>query len=150
MLSPCLKSGRLDAVEGGAHVDEDVRAAQGAFDPVLTPALLFQRSTTPVTSSIGGAARGSLFAVPVLRSGNLWGAMGWHAGWNWWLATAFELPVTGIDAHLPALVVALRPLGPDALTGGAEGPEGSVLCSAVFAMALAGMGLAAVRRRRKP
>ena len=93
----------------------------------------------------------SLFACAwVLRSGNLWGAMGWHAGWNWWLATAFELPVTGIDAHLPALVVALRPLGPDALTGGAEGPEGSVLCSAVFAMALAGMGLAAVRRRRKP
>lgn len=39
---------------------EDVRAAQGVFDPVLAPSLLFQRATTPVTSSIGGAAQGTL------------------------------------------------------------------------------------------
>lgn len=80
----------------------------------------------------------SLFACAwVLRTGNVWGAMGWHAGWNWLLATGFELPVTGINAHLPALLVALRPHGVDALTGGAEGPEGSVLCSVFFILAIA-------------
>jgi membrane protease YdiL (CAAX protease family) len=80
----------------------------------------------------------SLFACAwVLRTGNAWGAMGWHAGWNWLLATGFELPVTGIDAHLPALLVALRPQGADALTGGAQGPEGSVLCSVFFLLAIA-------------
>lgn len=80
----------------------------------------------------------SLFACAwVLRSGSLWGAMGWHAGWNWWLATGFELPVTGIEAHLPAAAVALRPIGAAWLTGGAEGPEGSWLCNLLFAAALA-------------
>jgi uncharacterized protein len=80
----------------------------------------------------------SLFACAwVLRSGNLWGAMGWHAGWNWWLATGFELPVTGIDSHLPAAAVALRPIGADWLTGASEGPEGSWLCNLLFVAAIA-------------
>ena len=93
----------------------------------------------------------SLFACAwVLRAGSIWGAMGWHAGWNWWLATAFELPVTGIDANLPALVDALRPQGADALTGGAEGPEGSVLCVALFLAALIAMRWWAGRRRANP
>lgn len=83
----------------------------------------------------------SLFASAwALRTGNVWGVMGWHAGWNWLLATGFELPVTGIDAHLPALLVGLRPDGVEALTGGAEGPEGSVLCSAFFALGIAWLG----------
>ncbi|PZS67638.1 hypothetical protein A7X76_14625 [Stenotrophomonas maltophilia] len=30
-----------------------------------------------------------------LRTGSIWGVMGWHAGWNWLLATGFELPVIG-------------------------------------------------------
>ena len=82
----------------------------------------------------------SLFAcLWSLRTGNIWGVMGWHTGWNWFLATGFELPVTGIDAHLPALLVALRPQGSDDLTGGAEGPEGSWLCSAFFLFAIAAM-----------
>lgn len=89
----------------------------------------------------------SLFASAwSLRTGNVWGVMGWHAGWNWLLATGFELPVTGIDAHLPALLVALQPDGVDALTGGAEGPEGSYLCSVFFVLGIAWLGW--VRRRR--
>jgi membrane protease YdiL (CAAX protease family) len=52
----------------------------------------------------------SLFACAwVLRKNSLWGIMGWHAGWNWLLATGFELPVTGLDLKLPALLVALSP-----------------------------------------
>ena len=91
----------------------------------------------------------SLFACAwVLRTGNLWGAMGWHAGWNWLLATGFELPVTGIDAHLPALLVALRPHGGDVLTGGAEGPEGSVLCCVFFVLAIGWIAWPMRRGRR--
>jgi membrane protease YdiL (CAAX protease family) len=83
----------------------------------------------------------SLFASAwALRTGNVWGVMGWHAGWNWLLATGFEVPVTGIDAQLPALLVALQPSGVDALTGGAEGPEGSYLCSVFFILAIARIG----------
>jgi len=79
-----------------------------------------------------------------LRAGNIWGVMGWHVGWNWLLATGFELPVTGLDAGLPALLVRLDPNGPTWLTGGAQGPEGSILCTLFF---LAGIAL--LRRRRR-
>jgi membrane protease YdiL (CAAX protease family) len=68
----------------------------------------------------------------VLRTRNLFGVMGWHAGWNWLLAVGFGLPVTGIDVGIPALLVDLTPAGTDWLTGGSEGPEGSVVCIAYF------------------
>ena len=35
---------------------EDVRAAQGTFDPHLTPSLFYQRATTATVSSIGGSS----------------------------------------------------------------------------------------------
>ena len=92
----------------------------------------------------------SLFACAwALREGHVWGVMGWHTGWNWLLATGFELPVTGLDAGLPALLVALRPQGADALNGGTVGPEGSWLCSLLFAVALVGMAWRRVRKQRQ-
>ncbi len=72
-----------------------------------------------------------------LASGNIWGVMGWHAGWNWLIAVGFELPITGLDVHLPALLVQLTPVGTEALHGGAQGPEGSFLCTLFFAVASA-------------
>lgn len=72
-----------------------------------------------------------------LKARNLWGVMGWHVGWNWLLATGFELPVTGFDAGASALLVKLVPRGPDILTGGSQGPEGSVVCLIFFVGATA-------------
>lgn len=72
-----------------------------------------------------------------LKAGNIWGVMGWHTGWNWLLATGFELPVTGFDAGVSALLVKLVPQGPDIVTGGAQGPEGSLICLVFFAGASA-------------
>ena len=48
---------------GESRVDasrQDVRAAEGAYDPHLSPTLFDQRATTPTVSSIGGSATGSL------------------------------------------------------------------------------------------
>jgi len=72
-----------------------------------------------------------------LKARSIWGVMGWHVGWNWLLATGFELPVTGFDAGVSALLVKLVPQGPDILTGGADGPEGSLICQIFFAGAIA-------------
>ena len=72
-----------------------------------------------------------------LKARNIWGVMGWHAGWNWLIGTGFELPITGLDLQIPALIVRLAPHGPAHLTGGAEGPEGSVFCGLFFAGAIA-------------
>ena len=69
-----------------------------------------------------------LFACTwVSRTGNIWGVMGWHAGWNWITGVGFALPITGFDMKLPALLVKLNPVGPDLLNGGHAGPESSVL-----------------------
>jgi uncharacterized protein len=72
-----------------------------------------------------------------ISENNVWGVMGWHAGWNWMLATGFEVPVTGIDAQVPALAVKLAPIGTDFLTGGPQGPEGSIVCTFFFVCGIA-------------
>lgn len=80
----------------------------------------------------------SVFAcLWALKACNIWGVMGWHVGWNWLLATGFELPVTGFDAGVSALLVKLAPRGPDLLTGGPQGPESSVVCLLFFLVATA-------------
>ena len=80
-----------------------------------------------------------LFACAwVIRYRSILGVMGWHAGWNWLLAAGFGLPLTGLDVSAaPALLVDLEPKGPAWLTGGSEGPEGSVVCLAYFVLASA-------------
>ncbi|WP_262693895.1 CPBP family intramembrane glutamic endopeptidase [Kordiimonas aquimaris] len=77
----------------------------------------------------------SLFACAwVIRTGNIWGAMGWHAGWNWFTAVGFELPITGLDTGTPALFVQLKPVGDRLLHGGSTGPEGSLVCMAALVL----------------
>ncbi len=80
----------------------------------------------------------SLFACCyALKAGNIWGVMGWHEAWNWLLAVGFEVPVTGLDTKMPALLVKLVPQGSHWLNGGTQGPEGSVLCGLFFIVAVA-------------
>ena len=80
----------------------------------------------------------SLFACCyALNDGNIWGVMGWHAAWNWLLAVGFEVPVTGLDTNMPALLVKLVPQGSHWLNGGTQGPEGSLLCGLFFIVATA-------------
>jgi uncharacterized protein len=78
----------------------------------------------------------SVFACAWARRENsIWGVMGWHAGWNWFAGVAFGVPITGLDVHLPALLETLVPVGPAYLTGGYDGPEGSVLTLGLLAIA---------------
>lgn len=80
----------------------------------------------------------ALFACGwTLCAGNLWGVMGWHAGWNWLLATGFELPLSGVASITPALLVQLQPQGAMTLTGGSHGPEASVVSVVAFGVAAA-------------
>ncbi len=90
----------------------------------------------------------SIFACAwVHRSNSIWGVMGWHTGWNWFGGTGFDVPITGLDSGLPALVVKLAPVGPAWLTGGGEGPEGSVFTVAL--LTFAGLRLLWLQRSRE-
>jgi membrane protease YdiL (CAAX protease family) len=91
---------------------------------------------------LGAAAIGIFFCLTLHRTGNLWFAVGFHAFWDWGQTYLYSVPDSGTiePGHL------MRPSfhGPDWLTGGSVGPEGSVLCFAVI------VGLCLVFGRRYP
>jgi uncharacterized protein len=84
----------------------------------------------------------------VRRSNSIWGVMGWHVGWNWFAGAGFDVPITGLDTGLPALVVKMVPVGPAWLTGAGEGPEGSVFTLALLTVSSLGLLLLAGSRER--
>jgi uncharacterized protein len=88
---------------------------------------------------------GLFCAAATLRSGNAVWAMGWHSGWNWLVAVGFGVPITGLNVGIPPLLVGLDPVGPSWLHGGPQGPEGSAVCVALFALGTTAMLLS--RRR---
>ena len=64
------------------------------------------------------------------RTGNLWFAVGLHAAWDFSLTVLYSVPSSGMHAKGALLRSTLS--GPAWLTGGADGPEGSVLGLAVL------------------
>lgn len=91
----------------------------------------------------------AIFACAWVRySNSIWGVMGWHVGWNWFGGTGFDVPITGMDTGLPALVVKLVPVGPAWLNGAGEGPEGSVFTLALLTVASLSLLLLARSRER--
>jgi uncharacterized protein len=89
---------------------------------------------------------GVLLAAAYLRTLSLWFATTLHMGWNWAMASVFDLPVSGI--HLfdtPGYQPVIG--GPDWWSGGAFGPEGGLTGTVGFAVALlAVMRLAQVKQ----
>ncbi|HEU5210398.1 MAG TPA: type II CAAX endopeptidase family protein [Longimicrobiales bacterium] len=78
---------------------------------------------------------GVLLAIAYLKTLSLWFATGVHVGWNWAMASLFDLPVSGIpwfDTPLYEPVVGT----PAWLTGGAFGPEAGLVGTIGFGLAL--------------
>jgi membrane protease YdiL (CAAX protease family) len=69
---------------------------------------------------------GLLFAFTLKRTGNLWYAVGLHAGFDWAQSFLYSVPDSGelLQGHLWDSSLH----GPVWLTGGSVGPEGSVFC----------------------
>lgn len=107
-----------------------------AINAVVFAFLHLSRHQPPLVT-LGTLTFGVFACCWALKAGNIWSVMGWHTGWNWLLAVGFELPVTGLNTGLPALLVRLVPRGGPDLTGGPQGPEGSYLCSLFFICASA-------------
>lgn len=103
------------------HVDPDALAALGMSGIVLF-------TITTLLFSV-------FLSLLSIKERSIWGACAWHAAWNWMFITWFGLPTTGIELNLVPLVSDLTPT-PDAalwLTGGMDGPEGSILAPLVLA-----------------
>jgi len=81
------------------------------------------------------AFAGVLLAIAYLRTLSLWFATALHMGWNWAMATLFDLPVSGIEIFdTPFYQPTVSQ--PDWWSGGAFGPEGGLVGTIGFAVAL--------------
>ncbi|HSB63451.1 MAG TPA: CPBP family intramembrane glutamic endopeptidase [Thermoanaerobaculia bacterium] len=99
-------------------------ASMHAVNPNVTPLAL-------LNIGLAGAVLGWLF----WSTGGLLGPWTFHALWNFTLA-ALALPVSGMTMGRPVLPTGIRGAGLAALSGGAFGPEGSVLSTVTLAALL--------------
>jgi membrane protease YdiL (CAAX protease family) len=75
---------------------------------------------------------GLFFCLTLRRSGNLWFAVGFHAAWDWGETFFYSVPDSGTTS--PGHLLNSTLSGPQWLTGGSVGPEGSVMCFVVIAV----------------
>jgi CAAX protease family protein len=89
----------------------------------------------------------ALFASTTLRyTGNLWLAVGAHAGWDWGQSFFYGVSDSGMRAQGHLLEPSFH--GPDWLTGGSVGPEGSVVTLVLWALMTAAVIF--IYRRSRP
>jgi uncharacterized protein len=101
----------LSVVFGGAHLRNQGENALGLLEVVAT---------------------GLLFCLTIRRTGNLWFAVGFHAAWDWAETFFYGTPDSGLLGVGHLLNSSTR--GPNWLTGGLAGPEGSII--AIFVLLL--------------
>lgn len=125
----------------------------GFWPAAIIQAVLFARAHmgNGGETKIGIIATGifAMFAAATLwRTGNLWLAVGAHAGWDWGQSFFFGVNDSGlkVTGHLLNPILAQ---GPDWLTGGSVGPEGSVL-TLVLWLVMTVIFLTLYRKRREP
>ena len=80
-------------------------------------------------------AIGLIFCLTIRRTGNLWFAVGFHAAWDWAETFFYGTPDSGFLGVGRFLNTSVQ--GPDWLTGGSAGPEGSII--ALFVLLLAAL-----------
>jgi uncharacterized protein len=73
---------------------------------------------------------GLLFCLFLRRTGNLWWAVGFHAGWDWGQTFFYGVPDSGIAPYHNLFGSAFN--GPRWLTGGSVGPEASIFTPIVL------------------
>lgn len=78
---------------------------------------------------------GILAALYYLKTGSIWGISGAHAAWNCFQGNVFGFPVSGTDAG--TAFISVKQQGPDWLSGGAFGVEGSLISVTAQALVIA-------------
>ena len=74
---------------------------------------------------------GLFAALFALYEGGLWGVFAIHTVWNWAQGNIFGFEVSGTEVS-GAIILNLAETGPDWLTGGAFGPEGGLVVTAIL------------------
>ncbi|MBK9574396.1 MAG: CPBP family intramembrane metalloprotease [Rhodoferax sp.] len=128
-----------------------VQESLGSWLALLVSGLVFggMHLVNDNISALGFAnitAAGVFFAAAFLLTGRLWFCAALHAGWNFVQDGVFSLAVSGHEVKNGLLTTQLS--GPDWLTGGAFGIEGSAVDLVLVVLASAAMVVLAQRRGR--
>jgi CAAX protease family protein len=83
------------------------------------------------TGLVAAGCIGFFLCLTLRRTGNLWWAVGFHMAWDWGESYLYSVPDSG--TLLPGHLLNSSFQGPDWLTGGSVGPEGSYLVFVVIA-----------------
>lgn len=116
-------------------------AGQAALFATLHAANPHVTSLALVNIGLAGAVIGWLF----WSGGGLAGAWTFHALWNWGLS-ALGLPVSGMALGTPLAAAGVAGAGLPLLSGGAFGPEGSLVTTLALAALLATLVARSARR----
>jgi len=82
------------------------------------------------TGLLAAGLIGFFLCLTLRRTGNLWWAVGFHVAWDWGESYLYSVPDSG--ALLPGHLLNSSLHGPEWLTGGSVGPEGSYLVFVVI------------------
>lgn len=113
--------------------------ATGFWPAAVASSAWFARAHTGPNETAVGLVSVCLFGLlscfVLLRTGNLWMAVGFHAAWNWSETYLFGAGNSGHAAG-PGYVFATAPSpsAPAWLSGGVVGPEGSILCPVLLVL----------------
>ncbi len=80
------------------------------------------------------AAIGAVFCISIRVTGSAWWAIGCHAGWDWAQTYFYGVADSGLKAN--GHLLSTSPIGKVFWSGGADGPEGSVLVIPVVTLIL--------------
>jgi hypothetical protein len=90
---------------------------------------------------------GVTFVVALWRTGSLWWAIGFHMAWDWSQSFLYGVPDSGLLVQ--GRLFATHAMGNPLLSGGADGPEGSVFCIPLLLLVI-GVLLLFTRRSTQP
>ena len=78
---------------------------------------------------------GLFAALYVIWEGSLWGICGLHSAWNWAQGNIYGFEVSGTNAA-GGVILNLKTVGSNSVTGGYFGPEGGVVISLILGLGI--------------
>jgi len=129
-----LSAGLFEEVVFRGYPFQRLKDSFGVLGALLFFSVLFGLAHlgNPGSTALGTAntvLAGILLAVAYLKTKGLWLPTGLHWAWNYFLGPIFALPVSGTTVGPSLFQVVVS--GPQWLTGGNYGPEGSIVLTIV-------------------